>query len=66
MRANRHYIGYEIDEAYAQLAQKRIDDFLLESGTPELFDFQENKKTHHRGTEDTEKAGKRENGKTRK
>lgn len=45
MKTGRHYIGYEIDEAYVQLAQKRIGDFLLESATPELFDFQETKKT---------------------
>ena len=45
IKANRHYIGYEIDEAYVQLAQKRIGDFLLESATLELFDFQETKNT---------------------
>jgi site-specific DNA-methyltransferase (adenine-specific) len=37
MKTGRHYIGYEIDEAYVQLAQKRIGDFLLESATPDFF-----------------------------
>jgi site-specific DNA-methyltransferase (adenine-specific) len=39
IRANRHYVGYEIDEEYAKLASKRIKDFLLEFKAPKLSDF---------------------------
>ena len=39
IRANRHYVGYEIDEEYAKLARKRIKNFLLEFNAPKLSDF---------------------------
>ena len=39
MKANRHYVGYEIGEEYVKLAERRIREFLLESKSPELFDF---------------------------
>lgn len=39
VKTNRHYIGYDIDENYVKLAQKRIREFLLEFKTPKLFDF---------------------------
>jgi site-specific DNA-methyltransferase (adenine-specific) len=39
IRANRHYIGYEIDEEYVKLAERRIREFPLEFGTQELFNF---------------------------
>ncbi|MFZ5453682.1 MAG: DNA-methyltransferase [Thermodesulfobacteriota bacterium] len=31
MRANRHYVGYEIDQNYISLATRRINQFLLEN-----------------------------------
>jgi len=39
MRTDRNYIGYEIDEEYVKLAEKRIRDFKLELGSMELFDL---------------------------
>ena len=39
VKTNRHYIGYDIDENYVKLAQKRIREFLLEFKTPKLFEF---------------------------
>lgn len=45
MNANRHYVGYEIDEEYVNLAERRIRESLLEFGTPELFDFKETEDT---------------------
>ena len=39
VKTNRHYIGYDINENYVKLAQKRIREFLLEFKTPKLFDF---------------------------
>ena len=41
IKTNRHYIGYEVDEEYVKLAERRIREFLLESGTQELFNFEE-------------------------
>ena len=37
MKTDRHYIGYEIDEAYLKLAESRIREFQLEFSTPDLF-----------------------------
>jgi len=39
MKTNRHYVGYEIDEEYVKLAERRIREFLLESKSPGLFDL---------------------------
>ena len=35
--ANRHYIGYDIDSDYVQLAKKRIDTFDTKFNSPQLF-----------------------------
>lgn len=35
--ANRHYIGYDIDSDYVQLAKKRIDVFDTKFNSPQLF-----------------------------
>jgi DNA modification methylase len=37
MKTDRSYIGYEIDEEYVKLAERRIRDFKLELGSMELF-----------------------------
>lgn len=37
MTANRHYIGYDIDSDYVQLAKKRIDAFDTKFNSPQLF-----------------------------
>ena len=41
IETDRHYVGYEIDEAYMRLSENRIKEFLSEFRTPELFDFKE-------------------------
>jgi len=38
IKANRHYVGYDIDEEYVKLAERRIKEFLSETN-PKLFDF---------------------------
>lgn len=39
VKTNRHYIGYEIDESYAELAKERIKNFIVEFHGLELFDL---------------------------
>ena len=39
IKTNRHYVGYEIDNEYVKLAEKRIRDFILEFKSPKLSDF---------------------------
>lgn len=34
----RHYVGYEIEEDYVKLAQRRMRQFMLECESPRLFD----------------------------
>ena len=41
LKSGRHYVGYEIDEAYAKLARSRIEEALLNLGSPELFDIKD-------------------------
>jgi len=38
IKTNRHYVGYEINEEYVKLAEKRIKDFLLQFKSPKLFE----------------------------
>ncbi|MFN3135596.1 MAG: DNA-methyltransferase [Candidatus Kryptonium sp.] len=44
IKSNRHYIGYEINEEYVKLAEKRIKDFISATATLKLFEFEEGKK----------------------
>jgi len=39
VKTNRHYIGYDIDENYVKLAERRVREFLIEFKSPMLFDF---------------------------
>lgn len=39
IKTNRHYVGYEIDEEYVKLAEKRIKNFICEFKSPKLNDF---------------------------
>ena len=39
LMANRYYIGYEINEEYVKLAEKRIKDFLLKRSQTKLIEF---------------------------
>jgi site-specific DNA-methyltransferase (adenine-specific) len=41
LKSFRHYVGYDINSDYVQLAEKRIRNFLVGFNTPKLFDFQE-------------------------
>ena len=41
IKTKRHYVGYDVDEEYVKLAERRIKEFLLEFESPELFDFKE-------------------------
>lgn len=43
IKTNRHYVGYEIDQAYVNLAETRIKELLIGSDTPDLFDFEVSK-----------------------
>jgi site-specific DNA-methyltransferase (adenine-specific) len=45
IKTNRHYIGYEIDNEYAKLEEKRIRNFILEFKSPKLFDFVKEKRS---------------------
>lgn len=37
IKAKRHYVGYDINEKYVRLAERRIRDFALEYNSPNLF-----------------------------
>jgi len=37
IKANRHYIGYDIEEEYVKLSKKRIHEFVTEFKSPKLF-----------------------------
>jgi site-specific DNA-methyltransferase (adenine-specific) len=41
IKTDRHYVGYEINEEYLKLAERRIKDFLLEFRSPKIFDFRD-------------------------
>jgi len=38
IKTNRHYVGYEINEGYVKLAERRIKEFLTEYKSPKLFE----------------------------
>lgn len=39
IKTNRHYVGYEIEQSYVKLAEKRIKKFRLELESSKLFDL---------------------------
>lgn len=39
VKTGRHYVGYDIDEGYVKLAERRIGDFLMEFKSPRLFEL---------------------------
>jgi DNA modification methylase len=39
IKTNRHYVGYDIDDEYVKLAEKRIREFVIEFKSPTMFDF---------------------------
>lgn len=42
LKTKRHFIGYEINEKYVKLAEKRINEFRVKFDTPKLFEIQNN------------------------
>ncbi len=43
VKTKRHYVGYDINEEYVKLAERRIRDFCLEFNAPTLLEFEEHK-----------------------
>jgi len=43
IKTKRHYVGYDINEAYVRLAERRIKEFSLSFNAPKLFEFEETK-----------------------
>jgi len=43
IKTRRHYVGYEINEDYVKLTEKRIKEFSFMFNTPKVFDFEEKK-----------------------
>ena len=41
IKTKRHYVGYDINKEYVQLAERRIRDFSVVFNSPKLFDLQE-------------------------
>jgi site-specific DNA-methyltransferase (adenine-specific) len=39
LKTRRHYVGYDINEEYIRLAERRIKEFSLSLDTPQLFNF---------------------------
>lgn len=39
IKTGRHYIGYDIEEKYVKLTERRIREFLIEYKSPTLFEF---------------------------
>ena len=39
IKTNRHYVGYDIEEKYVKLAERRIKKFLIKFKTPKLSHF---------------------------
>jgi len=39
IKTNRHYVGYDINDEYVKLAERRIKDSLLELKSPKLFEI---------------------------
>jgi site-specific DNA-methyltransferase (adenine-specific) len=37
IKTNRHFVGYEINEKYVKLAEKRIKEFIFNQNEPKLF-----------------------------
>ena len=42
IKTSRHYVGYDIEEKYVKLAEKRIREFIIEFKSPTLFDPENN------------------------
>jgi len=45
IKTQRHYVGYDINEEYVKLAERRIKEFSSKFNTPKLFEFKERSRT---------------------
>jgi site-specific DNA-methyltransferase (adenine-specific) len=43
IKTSRHYVGYDINEEYVKLAEKRIKEFSLTYNAPQLYEFEKKK-----------------------
>lgn len=43
IKSNRHYVCYDINKDYVELAERRIREFCLEHKSPDLFEYAEKK-----------------------
>jgi site-specific DNA-methyltransferase (adenine-specific) len=43
IKTSRHYVGYDINEEYVKLAEKRIKEFSLTYNAPKLYEFEKKK-----------------------
>jgi DNA modification methylase len=41
VKTKRHYVGYDVNEEYVKLAERRIREFSLTFNAPKLFEFRE-------------------------
>jgi site-specific DNA-methyltransferase (adenine-specific) len=41
IKTSRHYVGYDINEGYIKLAERRIKELLEEINAPKLFDLKQ-------------------------
>ncbi len=39
IKTKRHYVGYDINEEYVKLAEKRVKEFFIVFNSPKLFEF---------------------------
>jgi len=39
IKTKRHYVGYDVNEEYVKLAERRVRRFSYVQGVPTLFDF---------------------------
>ncbi len=44
IKTRRHYVGYDINKEYVELAERRIKEFHLKFSAPKLFEFEEAEK----------------------
>lgn len=48
VKTSRHYVGYDINEEYVKLAEKRIKEFYFQFNLPGLFGFEERKELNNK------------------
>jgi len=48
LKSNRHYVGYDINEDYVKLAEKRIKEVLIELKSPKLHEYMDAQKADAR------------------